>query len=279
MSERRPGRPKKTDYPKCKVTDCQSTTERGSHGLCHKHYVAARRGAIDLVSGERTREPLRVSSYGPGARCSVTDCDRRPKANGLCHAHWQRVNNGVDLESPIGAPRGQSATMVQCCVSGCDQRANNRGMCQSHAAQRARGILNEQGVQIRELSKGGRPKLKDRWVGKDGYVLVQAPQGHPFARVDGSILEHRLVMEQHLGCYLDPDEFLVHHKFGNRSDNVPEKLEVLSARASTGEGHPPGSEVPPHVLTQMLLQREDLPDGLRQWLLYYQQVLRGNVVN
>lgn len=59
----------------------------------------------------------------------------------------------------------------------------------------------------------------------DGYVLVAAKE-HPAAR-GGYVLEHRLVMEKHLGRYLSADE-LVHHINGKRDDNRIENLSVMS---------------------------------------------------
>lgn len=76
--------------------------------------------------------------------------------------------------------------------------------------------------------KGGR---KSR---PDGYMRVIAPEGHPYPcemhRDVAYILEHRLVMEQHIGRYLEPGE-VVHHLNGNPSDNRIENL-VLFANQS-----------------------------------------------
>lgn len=66
---------------------------------------------------------------------------------------------------------------------------------------------------------------------KDGYNLVAAPIGHPYA-IDGIyILEHRYVMEKHLGRYLDPSE-VVHHKDGNPRNNNIDNLELFANQSN-----------------------------------------------
>lgn len=76
--------------------------------------------------------------------------------------------------------------------------------------------------------KGGRK------VRKDGYVLIYAPD-HPCATANGDgsrtyILEHRLVMERHLGRYLLPNE-VVHHIDKNPSNNNIDNLRLYSSHA------------------------------------------------
>ncbi|MCG2738915.1 MAG: HNH endonuclease, partial [Syntrophaceae bacterium] len=56
-----------------------------------------------------------------------------------------------------------------------------------------------------------------------GYALVPAPDKHPCKRKNGMILEHRLVMEQHLGRYLLPKE-IVDHIDELHLHNSPENL-------------------------------------------------------
>jgi hypothetical protein len=68
--------------------------------------------------------------------------------------------------------------------------------------------------------KGGRRKLGQ------GYIYIFYPD-HLNATKEGYIMEHRLVMEKHLGRILDKKE-VVHHLNGVKDDNRIENLEVTS---------------------------------------------------
>lgn len=69
--------------------------------------------------------------------------------------------------------------------------------------------------------KGGRS------IASTGYVLIRVGVGHHAADVRGYAYEHRLVAEKMLGRALDPGE-QVHHKDGNKQNNDPDNLEVLT---------------------------------------------------
>jgi hypothetical protein len=145
-------------------------------------------------------------------------------------------------------------------------------MCETHAQQRRAGLIDDAGNKLRDRLPARRPRKKERWIGREGYVLVQVPTGHPHARRDGSILEHRLVMEQALGRYLEDWE-IVHLKNGQRGDNRWENLELLDGRARNGsEAHPPGHELEPSTAVQVLLQQDGLPVQLRLLLLEQRSV-------
>ena len=72
-----------------------------------------------------------------------------------------------------------------------------------------------------------------------GYILRRIP-GHPQADVNGYVLEHRLVMEAHLGRYLTREE-ICHHRNGDKTDNRIENLEIMS-RADHARLHHAGTE-------------------------------------
>ena|SRR3990167_9417979 len=58
-----------------------------------------------------------------------------------------------------------------------------------------------------------------------GYILICNPK-HPFSNNKGYVREHRLVMERHIGRYLNSNE-VVHHKNGIKDDNRIENLELF----------------------------------------------------
>jgi hypothetical protein len=87
-----------------------------------------------------------------------------------------------------------------------------------------------------------------RYVSSEGYIVLDkrysrrppsravTPGGYVRLnlRKDGRALEHRHVMEQHLGRGLYPDE-TVHHKNGIRTDNRLENLELWSGKHPKGQ--------------------------------------------
>lgn len=74
--------------------------------------------------------------------------------------------------------------------------------------------------------KGGRR------IDKSGYVLIYFP-GHPFAGRPSKkyVREHRLVMEKHLGRFLDRKE-VVHHRDGDKQNNSIENLELFLSNSA-----------------------------------------------
>ncbi|MFA5307032.1 MAG: HNH endonuclease signature motif containing protein [Candidatus Babeliales bacterium] len=135
---------------------------------------------------------------------------------------------------PIGAPRlqeytglvdkyGRTAGKAICEVCGKEfirrlskLRESIHHYC-SRACRNKRNLTGEKNP----TWKGG------RWQTPQGYIIINLPDGHT--------LEHRLVMELHLGRKLT-DEELVHHKNGIKDDNRIENLE-LTTKAEHARHH------------------------------------------
>ena len=111
--------------------------------------------------------------------------------------------------------------------------------------------LKKCGANMRTIEQGHKTRYPDgrygalaaNWRGgrrlsygnkRKGYIYVHKPD-HPNATKHGVIMEHRLVMEDKLGRYLEPGE-IVHHINGDITDNRPENLVVVS-RSKHVEDH------------------------------------------
>ena len=68
--------------------------------------------------------------------------------------------------------------------------------------------------------KNGKPHTSE------GYILVKCPN-HPAADKHGYVREHRFVVEQHIGRYLERHE-IVHHLNGIRHDNRLANLAIVT---------------------------------------------------
>lgn len=125
---------------------------------------------------------------------------------------------------PQSTPRQQ---FVRVCECGCGQptllaRQTDPAKGWVHN-QPLRFLLNHHQVKMRG-QRG--PSYKGFKRTHAGYILRLVPE-HPYASKRGYVAEHRLVMEQHLGRYLEPHE-LVHHRNEITNDNRLENLEVMS---------------------------------------------------
>jgi hypothetical protein len=141
---------------------------------------------------------------------SYPDAKHRRKKPGRLDSEVERIR---EL-----AAKGWSCGMIAEAIGNTTSEQVRRRMVREGIPRRPEGAMPGK---LNNCWRGGRQ------IDKDGYVRVPAPPGHPYAKANGYICEHRLVMEQKLGRYLDPEE-VVHHIDGDKGNNDPANLELFA---------------------------------------------------
>jgi len=154
-----------------------------------------------------------------GIPCVVEGCSvDSTAAKGMCPAHYRRVREGIDPNEPV--IRRKNRRGLICRVAGCDRAVYAVDLCAMHHARNLRtGDPGPAGPLKAAKGSGS--------LDPSGYRVVTRPDGT-------RTLEHRYVMEQHLGRYLWRWEN-VHHKNGRRADNRIENLEIWVKAQPAGQ--------------------------------------------
>ena len=138
--------------------------------------------------------------------CSVDGCTHKAACRGLCRKHWETAPRKL-AKAYKGAP---------CSVAGCARGARSSGMCGAHYMRHKR-YGDASYVTGREewlaRCRAAAPKLGK--AKSETYKKLHSRH------------EHRVVAERMLGRALKHGE-IVHHKDGNKHNNDPANLEVMT---------------------------------------------------
>lgn len=138
----------------------------------------------------------------------------------MCPVHYARHRTGATVNAPVGEYRSRSGS---CSVATCVRPIKTAGLCGMHYN---RQILKGDTGQADPLKAAN--GSRKRWVDpRSGYAYVYVPGGR-------GRLEHRAVMEGHLGRKLQPFEE-VHHLNGRRADNEVSNLELWTKPQPAGQ--------------------------------------------
>ena len=107
-------------------------------------------------------------------------------------------------------------------------------------------------------------------LASNGYVLVRVGIDHPMADVRGYAYEHRIIASEKIGRLLKKNE-QVHHINGNKIDNRPENLQVISGMAEHRSLHRKRKDLRPFGENNPLRQCEC---GCGKWFTAYDSINR-----
>lgn len=189
-----------TKYSGAAVLDIpRAMTRKGRVPVCPKHTPTQSKMAMCRECGE-TFKKRRHNQRFCSSQCKWTHTNRtrtlKPNVSYDCVVCGKRVEKYLE-------PSKQEASAMRYCSRAC--KGKDLSGERHHAWTGGRNVTSQ------------------------GYIEVYAPD-HPHATQRGYVLEHRLVMEQVVGRYLDPEE-VVHHENDNTQDNDPGNLRLFANNA------------------------------------------------